>query len=875
MKPLKPVMAALLAASSLASPLARIAVADPTPSADADGVARAQALAHDKEFVARLISVVDGSKAARADIGDRLAKFIQSKQNGQQYLTDGLLGDKAVLPVAVGAAKGWPEATKADSGKVAALYYVIGLDSDQAPAWATADMKDKYKDEFKTNPVWSGRLADYLADANWNGKKQVAQSGTAEDTVALLNDAAKWALKILDDARTKGEIHGSIIANDVTGVNPPTTDAPRNPLDTTGTGSGSDDLYVNGAKVENVYGPHDNGFRTLSVKVYTMKDDNGYPINKIGIVDITKGDISSPSATQFIDGSKAGDTDVFFRPDGRHYTVTVAMDGTVTVRRAGTEGSVGTLSTSKADLTSRRDKQIRESGTVTIAGQPYYVLGQGGTKGSYLFFSKAAMDADPNGNAHPDLMGEVSQVLGDGSTGPIKGQPPLGTLPDGSKWHLEFNLATRMWEVKPGAGTGVDDGKPKTPPSTSTNTATNPPAGGTTDQPTTTTDPAAPTAAATSLQQMIDYATSDKATKSQVWVEDPTNKNFDADTLAKVRIMSNTQDGMKHFKMLFDPSLGVTGNAFEFNTASGNVRLLHVRGVKKYIALEYSTNAQYFDLPNFVNYLQASSGKSYVQAGSYSTQNGQMQNVTSVDIMEDVLTHPLKVKKDNPMIATVRGRVAKNAKDAPYVINGDTSTIYLGYGEVGMTVWPNEVVSGDKGNNDGLTGLRGPGTAVTITGGEPGDFKSSMDIGSGRTATLVKTENHAAIYVEDEDENVDGKATTVKTWSLMLEYTKNKLPSRSKALTVFGGTRRMPLPSGIHMQGLPGVDLPDSTQLMLLYGSTVENGAIAAYRNALPDSQGGSNVRDKKGNCAGPVLWWGKVTKDQAQAACEGDSKVH
>jgi len=76
------------------------------------------------------------------------------------------------------------------------------------------------------------------------------------------------------------------------------------------------------------------------------------------------------------------------------------------------------------------------------------------------------------------------------------------------------------------------------------------------------------------------------------------------------------------------------------------------------------------------------------------------------------------------------------------------------------------------------------------------------------------------------------------------------------------------------MQGLPGLDQPDSTQLMMEYGSNQESGAIAAYRYVLPDAQGGQNARDKSGNCAVPVLLWRSVTMEQAQASCESYSKI-
>ncbi|HEX4049153.1 MAG TPA: hypothetical protein VH309_15005, partial [Elusimicrobiota bacterium] len=563
----------------------------------------------------------------------------------------------------------------------------------------------------------------------------------------------------------------------------------------------------------------------------------------------------------------------------RHYTATVGADGSVTLRRAGTkDGEGGEITTSKAQLSADRDAQIRGSGTVLIGGQPYYVLGQGGEKGSFLFFSEAGMQAAPNGNAHPDLMGDVAHVVGDGSTAPITGKPDLGQLQDGSPWHLEFNMVSRLWEVKPGIGdqpkkkkdgTGDPTGG-STPPATSTSTDAN----GDANNPA----PADPTAGApTTLDQAIALAEQDKADKSQVWTEDSSNAGFDAATKSQLRIMSNVQSGMKHFNVLFDPSLGVHDNHFEFQTISQNIRLLRIRGVGKYVAMEYATNSQYYDLKNFANYVQHvyDSSLSYSEAGSYSTSNGMMQNVTDQDIMVDILVHRLKVKANDPMIATLRARVAKNVpKDSGYVINGDTTTVYLGYGEVGMTIWPNEVLAGDKDSNAGLTGLRGPGTAVSVTGGEAGDFKTEMDMGSGRTATLVKKANGAALYAGAEDENDKGVIKTSKVWYVMIQYKKNKLDSRSKPLPVFGGLGRFPMPAGVSLQGLPSSDLPDTTQLMMEYGSTQEDGAIAAYRTTLPDAQGGSNVRDKAGNCAGPVLWWGRVTEQQAQNACASDSKI-
>jgi hypothetical protein len=859
MKPLKPVMAAFLAASSFAFALPRTAVAD-EPAPNSDGVARAKALTHDKEFVAHLISLVDGKPEVRKDVGERLAKFIQSREKGKQYLTDGLLNDAAILDkVSVTEAKKWPETNKAESGKVAALYYVIGANDGKVPAWAPAG----YEDEFKANPQWSGRLTDGLTSDGWSTTRQVSQTAAANGTIALLDDAAKWSLKILDDARTAGEIHQSIIANETTGLTPPETAKKSNPLDATGSGFGFDDLYVKGAKSGNVYGPKDEGFRTLSIKVYTSKDANGNPINQIGVVDITKGDINTPSTPQFIDASHAGDSEIVMRDGGRHYIVTVGVHGDVTLTRKGAKNGDGggSISTTKSELTGLRDEQIRNSGTVTVGGQPYYVLGQGGQKGSFLFFSKAAMDAAPTGNAHPELMGDVAQVVGDGSTAPIKGKPDLGTLPNGDPYHLEFDMGTRLWKVVKGQGDVKDDKKGKDQKDSKDSKDSKE----TADKPTPTTGETDPNDTGTTVDEAVKLA-------KGVWTEEP--DSFDPATHAQARIMSHVADGAKTFEVLFDPKFGVKGGAWAVSLVdpktNAPLAVRDVRGMGKYIGLEFKTSTVYYDVDNLAKFAKGKQDDPAAPAGTYQTSNAQMANVKSVDIMEDSLVHYMKIKKGDKMIATIRERVAKYAGDDDYLLNGDVKTLHLSVGDkVDRNVWPEDVDASDKGNNAGLTGLHGPGTVVNVAAGETGPYQD-MDLGQGRTATLVKTENHAAMYLSTEDQD-DGKPA--KVWAIMFEYKKNGLDSRSGRvpITRFVGMDALP---DYHMQGLVGVEVGQNPVLGMLNGSDSKNGAIALYKNVVPDAQGGQNLKDKVGNCLGSVLAWGNVTLARAQKACMGDSKL-
>src|SRR6185503_342599 len=90
MKPLKPVMAAILAACSFPFPLAGPAHADEPLS---EAAAREKAVNHDKEFYSRLISLVGAKPAVRKDVGDRLVQFITNRETGRQYLTTGYLDD--------------------------------------------------------------------------------------------------------------------------------------------------------------------------------------------------------------------------------------------------------------------------------------------------------------------------------------------------------------------------------------------------------------------------------------------------------------------------------------------------------------------------------------------------------------------------------------------------------------------------------------------------------------------------------------------------------------------------------------------------------------------------------------------------------------
>lgn len=843
MNPLKPIMAALLAASSFALPGTALA-SDAAPDA-----AHLQAVRDINVVLPRLIDILGHDAQARKDVGERLAKFVQGTGGDSQYFTDGLLKDKTLLPAAVAAAKDWPEKNKDKPGGIAALYFVVGPDALPLPSWAPPEFGDK----FKPGLEWGGRLRDALKSAHWSDSSRVAQSDAANGTIAFLNDAAARAQKILDDVRTKKEVGDSADANDTTGTTPPIV---RNPLDSTGAGFGFDDLYKNGAVVQDVWGAGDDGYRRISMKMYTVKvPPDNHLQNMIGIVDITPGDPATPYKPTFIPMTQSGDSSVSLRKGGRKYSLSIGMENgehTVSFSRSGGHA----LTTSVERLSRARADQAASGGIVTIGGQKFYAIGQGGEHGSALFFPKEDIDnrasaSDPR-YLRPVAVGDVSRLDDDGLTVPMSGHPDMGTI-DGKPYHLEFDHKTKMWEVKEGEGD-----KPVVPaPSTTTvNGETIPPG-------------PAPTSGGKTLDQVVALA---KAAGQDV----SANDGFSAAALAKIRVVKHQEHGVDTYTVFFAPELGMGVSIDIPPSLSDGQNLVGARGFGDYIIFEYERSKQYLTIDHFLKWAH----QEKVDLDANLDAKTGMQKVPSVDLALDMLTHYFTLSADQRAKLLdakdgLRARVAAQDKGGGYLLSGNAEIVHFSQGSKSMEIWPKLVLPGDTGTNEKMTGLRGPGTAVDLVGGGPSQFLDDMSMPGNRTAHLVKKQEHAAIYTGDDTEiDPKGDAKTVKLWYLMIDYKKNENPARTKPLPVFGGRDRFSLPNGYEMQGLEGVTLPDTAQLMMLHGSTQEKGAIAAYRTALPDSQGGQNVKDKAGNCGGAVIWWGGETKEQAQKACETDSKI-
>ena len=853
MKPLKPVMAALLAAASATFALPGISHANTPQPAGAPAGQASSCSSPQTDSLAILTCLVAQDRAVQEDIGKRLARFVLSKDAKGDYSYLLIRDDKDLTFLgAVGAAaQKWPSAGidgKGSPGDVAVLYFVLGPDDGQ-PAWA------------KANPVlaktlapgmkWNGRLQTALDNAGWTKTKKMPPTAVDDGGLtAFLNAASAEAMIVFKDQRTVKEIADSTAANDTTAVKSTTIEGKSPRLDGTGSGFGFDDLYKTGAEVENVYGPHDNGFRTLSMKVYTTKDADGNLINQIGIVDITPDDISSPSLPKFVDVSHAGDTEIILRDGGRHYTVTVGTDGKVTLKRPGgsDQGGAGGIASTINGLSAKRDEQIMGRGKVMIDGQPYYVLGQGGQKGSYLFFSQAEMDASPTGNAHPALMGDVAQVLSDGSSSPIRGAkgPDLGKLPNGTAWHLEFDMASRMWKVAKGEGDKKPGKGGDTPPSDSTGTAKGKGSGaGASDT---------PLLSALVTVKYADY-------KDHDGTDDYGNGTINEDMKDQFKVMTD-KDG-KYY--VVSPALPAP--AYTLNL-DGNPTF---RAFNKWVAVVTDADVLYYDLPALAAYSDPKAAKS--ASGRYAKGSNEMIGATDIDVADDILTTYLKKDID------LKPGVAKYAPEGSYRISAKSDgdkfivTIMNTKTKKSCIMSPDLGMCVDDAGNTSET-AKAPGQAADPDGApkaytgcraqttEP-DGKTVVDLYKDLSAAKSpgdKQDHDVCLYVHQSDPKHPA-------YTLTLNYTTENKPTYSTAF-IFG--EALPKPAQFFYKSTldkTPVSIPTHPEIRSVAGSDAAHGVYGLFQSG--DSTPNYIGKDKAGDCLGVVVWWGFSEADALKACQE------
>ncbi|MEK7383499.1 MAG: hypothetical protein AAB262_09460, partial [Elusimicrobiota bacterium] len=385
MNPLKTVMMAILAAFAVMSLLPASAIFANLPA-----TMPAQTTGEDSS-INILAQLIAKDKRAQADVSARVQRLLLAPDfKGRSYVTEDLLKDPSVktIPALVDQ---WVEKHPGDA---ALLYYVARPLDGKVPQWVISHPQGKliFKDDEKCAPL-PERLGNYLAgmDQRNSAGSQVATvavSGMVDSVGKFLLEASKGAGVILDPrvACAPKEARQGAERNDKP-IDVPLGRRGGDLPDGTGSGFSFDDLYgPTGAVVAKISGPKDDGFRTLSIKLYTVPDGKGNFENKIGIVDIT--DPKFPYGPQLV-ALKHDETTFVLKSGGREYSLSVDANDQVVIKRPGGEG----FSTSIETLARKRLDQVAGRGSVDIGGREYYVLGQGGVKGSLVFFSKAEGDA--------------------------------------------------------------------------------------------------------------------------------------------------------------------------------------------------------------------------------------------------------------------------------------------------------------------------------------------------------------------------------------------------------------------------------------------------------------------------------------------------
>lgn len=814
MKPLNLVMAALLAASSAAA----------VPPGTASAATCSEEAWAANSPVNAVACLIDKDSAARAEVGERFASFLK----GEAFLKPEMAKDEKALAGALAEAKAW--AAEQPAGRVAELYFVMGPQAGgEPPSWVKAD--PLLAKTFKPDMKFSRRLAAALRDRD--GK--IAAADGVRD---FLDVASVEAAKILNDSRTREEIALGVGKNEAAGVKVPPA-RKGSALDGAASGFEFADLYEKGAYVARVYGPKDDGYRTLSFKMCTVKDDKGGLQNMIGIVDIT--DPSKPYATKYIPMTQEGDTTFSLRGGGRQYTLSAkTVDGVhrITLKRPGSEDGEGTAATSIEDLARLRASQAAEGGSIVIGEKEYYVLGQGGQRGSALFFSKELIDGaagmkDPR-YLRPVAMADLSRLDADGLTVPVQGKPDMGRI-EGKPYHLEFDNALKIWRVTSGAGD---------PPAAPLKTA----------------------AVASKASDLSGKAASGDGQPLEDVVQslrklgfrDPgpdANEGFDEETRKLVRIMVNPQaEGQPPYCFVFKPGL-VPNN--QWCPSDETEKVLGIRGFGSYGVVEYESSKQYLSLDFFAKKTNKPSGI-YDKSG--------MSEVADGAIAIDMLVH--YEQYGDEQIAAIIGRIAPHVEGA-YIISSNKAKgeIYIRNVPRKTTyrIWPDEGVA--SGDNAGHEANKGPGTAVDLSFGPDEVFPAKIAGDKSETMSLRKTstDGAAAVYLFDDPESKE------KKWFILVKGRKmDGSFYRSAPALLFSTNAEMnALPAAYELQGYPQAQVPNTAKLGLVIEPGGKKGVVSLYRYEKPAADG-SNIRDKPDNTVGPVLWWGASRKEALKAGKSG-----
>lgn len=810
MNPRNPVAAALSVACLIASLSAGAALAASKPGQvvkQTGSVCAAGAVKNNDPIAEIACLISEKSSPARADVGARFLAFMESADaDGKAFIAPGAAKDSTKTAALRTAAVGWAAAKPAVD--VARLYFVMGPGAGPAPAWVVQDAL--LGKTFKPEMSFAKKLRTAL-------KKFTGTIRSEESVSGFLEAASEEALKIMRAAKKGKDIKlpaGKEKEDAVTAGGSSGASSGRS-LSVTATGFGVGDLYGEpGAKVGKVNGAGE-GYREFSIKIYTVKDGGGNFENKLGLLDVTpskEGGPLEPHGTVKLFALHQ-DLEETVSMGGRDYVVSIKTEAgrrTVVVKRAEAEGAdARSLSTAVEELEKSRLEQIRGNGWVDIGGKPHYVLGQGGSKGSLLFFSKAEVDKGTSG-VEPAVMADVSEFAR-GRTRRIQGEPPLGNI-GGKDWCLAFDEDLQMWKIKEGKGT-----QPKT-------------------------EPAVDGKAAAALAEL--------AAKFPDWTRDEQeNKKLDAETAAKLQIMKKG----KVFGLL------VPGSEKGLIPLEGTIR-----GLGKFVAVAQSKGVFYFSPDDLV----AGDSKN---SGTFTKSNG-MREAKDVSVALDILkTHMQVQKPDEALLKKAVGQFAGNGVYA-FSAKGKGPTVSIETEPNGNCMVWRKWGECDKKGGSGEPQAEGGGSGAGYVSCDAIDNASNGERlvrydGSGAVRVAAGTIGDDICLYQVQKA---GKAQN--RYELRLRY-KGEHGDAIASAGVFNGDFAKPERLTYKSLGGQAVkEITAGSKINSIQGSNAERGVYGFFRTGSQSSAEGTvgGVKNKEANCLGAVLWWGLEEAEALQACKAG-----
>jgi len=209
-----------------------------------------------------------------------------------------------------------------------------------------------------------------------------------------------------------------------------------------GGGYGVDDLYRYGAVVQNMSFDASGNERVISLKIVTRKE-SGFLRTYFQITDLTsRNDVYLQTFSADWRGTNTFYLDDRTSPNKQLMTMSVTSygdgDANITIRSAN-NASAGIKTTLNGLLRELASQAVYAGDRMNIGGREFYVLAQGGAKGSLLFFPpeiKGMLESGSVRDMMPRLVANVNYRASDNTNARYMNSD-LGDV-NGTRYHLEY-----------------------------------------------------------------------------------------------------------------------------------------------------------------------------------------------------------------------------------------------------------------------------------------------------------------------------------------------------------------------------------------------------------------------------------------------------